>query len=128
MNTREILGSFRKIAVLGLSPNEDRPSHYVSEYMKEQGYEITGVNPGHDRILGRPVYAKLSDVPGPLEIVAVFRSSEHLAKIVDEAIPLKPKVLWIQLGIEDAEAEAKAEKVGILVVRRRCLMVEHQNL
>jgi predicted CoA-binding protein len=96
--------------------------------MIENGYDVVGVNPGQTEILDRPVYPRLSEVPGPLEIVAVFRASEYLAEVVDEAIARKPKVLWIQLGIHDPEAEAKAEKNGIEVVRQRCLMVEHQGL
>jgi predicted CoA-binding protein len=96
--------------------------------MIENGYEVVGVNPGQSEILGRPVYPKLADVPEPLEIVAVFRASEYLSEIVDEVVLRKPKVLWIQLGIHDPEAEMKAEKNGIEVVRQRCLMVEHQGL
>lgn len=96
--------------------------------MIENGYEIQGVNPGHEKILDRPCFATLSEVPGELEIVAIFRSSEFLKEIVDELIPLKPKVLWIQLGIENADAEKKAERAGILVVKQRCLMVEHRSI
>jgi predicted CoA-binding protein len=128
MTTQEALRLYKKIAVIGLSPNPDRPSHYVSEYMIEHGYDVVGVNPGQAEILDRPVYPKLSDVPDPLEIVAVFRASEYLPEIVEEVIRRKPKVLWIQLGIHDPDAEAKAEKNGIEVVRQRCLMVEHQGL
>jgi predicted CoA-binding protein len=128
MTPQEVLRIYKKIAVVGLSPNPDRPSHYVSEHMIENGYEVVGVNPGQTEILDRPVYPKLSDVPGPLEIVAVFRASEYLPEVVDDAIARKPKVLWIQLGIHDPEAEAKAEKNGIEVIRQRCLMVEHQGL
>lgn len=128
MSPAEILRAYRKIAVLGISPNPDRPSHYVSAHMIRHGYEIAGVNPGRSEVLDRPCYPALRDVPGSLEIVAVFRASEYLAEIVREAIPLRPKVLWIQLGIEDADAEAEAEKAGIVVVRRRCLMVEQERL
>lgn len=132
MTTAEILKKYRKITVLGLSPNEARPSYYVSEYMRDHGYEIVGVNPGQTEILGRPVYAKISDVPGVQEIVAVFRASEFLAGIVDElrSLPIlnRPKVLWIQLGINDPEVESKAEEAGMMVVRNRCLMVEHRAM
>ncbi len=123
----DILKSFRKIAVVGISPNTDRPSHYVSKYMLEQGYEITGVNPGHDQILGRPCYPSIKDVAAPLEIVNVFRASSFVPRLVEELLPLKPKVLWLQLGIHDQDAEEKARKAGILVVTDRCLMVEHQR-
>lgn len=130
MTVAEILKNHRKIAVVGLSPRSERPSHYVTEYMLEQGYEIVGVNPGQTEILGRPCYPNLAAVPGNLEIVAIFRSSEFLEEIVDEALslPQKPKVLWIQLGIENARAEARAEKAGLTVVRQRCMMVEHRSL
>lgn len=129
-NIPEILSRYRKIAALGISPNESRPSHYVSEYMIRHGYEITGVNPGQSQVLDRPCYPSLTDVPGAQEIVAVFRASEYLDAVVDECLALapKPKVLWIQLGIEDEAAEQKAEAGGMIVVRRHCLMVEHRNL
>lgn len=128
MNTTEILNKYSKIAVLGMSPNPDRPSHYVSEHMINSGYEVVGVNPGQTEILGQKIYGTLSEVPGPLEIVNVFRASVYLREIVEEAISLKPKVLWIQLGISDPDAEALAEKAGIEVVREKCIMVEHQNM
>ena len=128
MNSLDVLRRYRKIAVLGISPNPDRPSYYVSEHMLGRGYEVVGVNPAQTDVLGRPCYPSLAEVPGPLEIVAVFRASEHLAGIVKEAIALAPKVLWIQLGIEDAEAEREAERAGIVVVRRQCLMVEEERL
>ncbi len=126
-STAEILRRYKNIAVLGISPKPDRASHYVSEYMLKHGFSITGVNPGQNEVLGRPCYPKLADVPGPIEIVAVFRASEYLSEVVDEAIAANAKVLWIQLNIEDHEAEERAEAAGLVVVRRRCLMVEHQN-
>jgi predicted CoA-binding protein len=130
MSPQAVLQRYGKIAVIGISPNAERPSHYVSLHMQESGYEITGVNPGQSTVLGRPCYASLKEVPGPLEIVAVFRSSEYLAGIVRECLELehRPQVLWIQLGIEDAAAEALAEKSGMIVIRRRCLMVEQRLL
>ena len=128
MNSLDVLRRYKKIAILGISPNADRPSHYVSEHMIENGYEVTGVNPGQTEVLGRPCYPALKDVPGPLEIVAIFRASEYLVEIVREAIPLAPKVLWIQLGIEDPDAELAAERAGIVVIHRRCMMVEHGKL
>lgn len=128
MNTDEILKKYRKLAVVGISPNEDRPSHYVTEYMMEQGYEVAGVNPGQTEVLGRPCYKSLKDVPGPLEIVNVFRSSEHVAGLVKELIPLRPKVLWLQVGIRDEAAEQAARDAGIEVVAGKCIMVEHRQL
>ncbi len=127
VSTTDILRRFRKIAVVGISPNPARPSHYVSAYMQDHGYELAGVNPGQSEILGMNVYPSLADVPGPLEIVAVFRNSEYLSEVADAAIEAGAKVLWIQLDIEDEAAEARAEDAGLIVVRRRCLMVEHQS-
>lgn len=130
MTIPEILSRYKKITVVGISPNPDRPSYYVSKYMMEEGYEIFGVNPGQKEVIGRPCYPKLSDVPDELEIVAVFRASEYLSEIVDEILrlPKKPKVLWIQLGIQDQSAEERASHAGIAVIARYCLMVEHQAL
>lgn len=129
---RRILGDYRKIAVVGLSPNPDRPSHDVTDYMIRQGYEITGVNPGHDSILGRPCYRSIAEVPGRLEIVNVFRRSEQIPSFVDELLSLpptrRPKVLWLQLGITHAEAEERARQAGIEVVSDACILVEHQRL
>lgn len=128
MTPQDILKLYKKIAVIGFSPNAERPSYYVSEHMIEAGYDVVGVNPGQSEILGRPVYPRIGDVPRPLEIVAIFRASEYLADLVKEIIPLRPKVLWIQLGIHDADAEKAAEVAGIEVVRQRCMMVEHRAM
>lgn len=125
---REILTRYKKIAVVGISPNPNRPSHYVSEYMIRQGYEVSGVNPGQTEVLGRPCYASLKQVPGELEIVNVFRASEYLAEIVQESIELKAKALWIQLGIHDRVAEELARKAGLAVVTDHCIMVEHRAM
>ncbi len=128
MNTAlEILLRYRRIAVVGLSPNDSRPSYGVTEAMMGAGYEITGVRPGVKHILGRPCYPKLSDVPAPLELVNVFRAPEFVPEIVDEAIRLGAKAIWLQLGVGHAEAEAKAEAAGLLVVSERCIMVEHRR-
>jgi predicted CoA-binding protein len=115
----------RRIAVVGLSPHPDRPSHEVTRYMIEQGYEICGVRPAQREILGRPCYARLADVPGPLEIVDVFRNSEAIPALVDEVIPLRPKVLWLQEGVSHPEAEERARRAGIRVIADRCILKEH---
>ncbi|MBC7691506.1 MAG: CoA-binding protein [Methylotenera sp.] len=133
---RDILQTNQRITVVGLSPNPDRPSHYVTEYMMSVGYEIYGVNPGQTRILGRPCHASISDLlketPGPLGIVNVFRSSEFIPGLVDELIALapdvRPKALWLQSGITHHSAEDRAREAGIAVVANRCIMVEHRNL
>lgn len=125
---RDILFRFEKIAVVGLSDSPDRPSYGVTSYMIDHGYQITGVRPGRTEILGRPCVGHLRDVPGPLEIVDVFRAPEYIPALVDELIPLKPKVLWLQLGITHPEAEEKARRAGIQVVSDRCILVEHRRL
>lgn len=125
---REVLKRFKKIAVVGLSNNPARPSYGVTAYMIRAGYEVVGVNPGQDKILGRPCYSTLKDVPGPLEIVNVFRSPEHVPAVVDEAIALGAKAIWLQLGVGHPAAEAKARKAGLLVVSEACIKVEHSLL
>ena len=124
----ELLRSCRRVAVVGLSPNPSRPSHEIARYLIGQGYEVVGVNPGHERILGRPCYPRLSAVPGPLEIVDIFRSPEHVPALVEELVPLGAKLLWLQLGVGNAAAERKAEAAGIPVVSERCILVEHGRL
>ena len=125
---RQILSQFRRIAVVGLSPDPARPSFGVSQYMQSQGYEITPVRPGGETILGVKAVENLSDVPDPLEIVDVFRKSEAVPEIVDEAIRLKAKALWLQEGVVHPAAEEKARKAGLLVVSNRCILKEHRRL
>lgn len=125
---RDVLKKYRKIAVIGISPRAERPSYYVTEYMIDQGYEIYGVRPAQKEILGRPCYPKVSDVPGPLEIVDVFRASEAIPEVVEEILPLKPKVLWLQSGITHPEAEERARAAGITVISNRCILQEHMRL
>ena len=124
-----ILHEHSKITVVGLSDKPDRPSYGVTQYMITQGYEIYGVRPaGPDSILNRPCFKTLAASPQPLEIVDVFRSPEHIPALVDELIPLKPRVIWLQLGITHKAAEAKARAAGIAVVSDRCILVEHRRL
>jgi predicted CoA-binding protein len=126
--SEEILKKYKKIAVVGLSPDTSRPSYGVTKYMIGQGYDVVGVRPGTKSILDRPCYPSLSEVPGPLEIVNVFRAREFVPEIVDEAIRLKAKALWLQQGVYNDEAEEKAKKAGLLVVSDRCILIEHQKL
>ena len=126
--SEEILKKYKKIAVVGLSPDSSRPSNGVTKYMISQGFDVVGVRPGSKSILDRPCYASLSEVPGPLEIVNVFRAREFVPEIVDEAIRLKAKAIWLQQGVYNDEAEEKAKKAGLLVVSDRCILIEHQRL
>lgn len=125
---RELLTQYRSIAVVGLSPKADRPSHGVTRYLISQGYEICGIRPGGAKILDRPVYGSLTEVPGPLEIVDVFRSSDAVPEIVDQVIALGAKVLWLQEGVTSPEAEARARAAGIWVISDRCILKEHRRL
>ena len=117
----------RTIAVIGLSTNSGKPSHYVPAYMQQHGYRILPVNPTIDTVLGEKSFASLSDLPIKPDIVNVFRLPKYLPAIVDEMLQLGLKNLWVQLGIVNLEAAAKAEAGGIHVVMDRCIMVEHRK-
>jgi predicted CoA-binding protein len=125
---RRVLQNYRNIAVVGLSPEPSRPSYGVTQYMLAQGYDIVGVRPGTSEILDSPCYASLAEVPGELEIVDVFRAPEHIPALVEELIPLKPKVLWLQEGVTHPEAEARARRAGIEVFSDLCILKEHARL
>ncbi len=132
MARKEILASFRHIAVVGISPRAERPSNSVSRYMVQHGYIIYPVNPAHDEIIGLRCYPSLSSMPPEIskkiEIVNIFRKSSDIMPIVDEAIGIRAKVIWMQLGISNAAAAEKARKAGLLVVENCCIAVDHQHL
>jgi predicted CoA-binding protein len=115
------------IAVIGLSDDAAKPSHYVSEYMQQHGYKICPINPAISEVLGEKCYASLSELPVKPDIVDVFRLPKYIPAIVDEMLTLGLKNLWVQLGIVNLEAAAKAEAGGIRVVMDRCIMVEHRH-
>lgn len=123
-----ILEGTRTIALLGASPNPARPSHGVMGFLLSKGYQVFPVNPGQagKQILGQTVYARLADVPQPVDMVDVFRAAEFLDGVVDEALALEtpPKVIWGQLSVRDDKAAAKAEAAGIKVVMDRCPAIE----
>ena len=123
-----ILQNYRRIAIVGLSANPNRPSYFAATYLRDNHYELFPVNPayaGKEEILCRPVYASLADVPGPLEVVDIFRKPEDVPPIVDEAIRLGAKVIWMQLGVVHMEAREKALAAGLEVVMDRCMKIEH---
>jgi predicted CoA-binding protein len=128
----EILATTQRIAVLGIKP-EDRahkPAHYVPKYLHDAGFEIVPVPvyyPDCTHILGQSCYRSLAAVPGSLDMVVVFRRSEHVPPHVDDIIAKKPRVAWFQSGIRNDEAAAKLAQAGILVVQDRCMMVEHRR-
>jgi predicted CoA-binding protein len=129
---RGILNTVKTIAMVGISPKENRPSYFVFKYLLERGYRMIAVNPGQagKEILGQKVYAKLSDIPEPVDMVDIFRASEHAMAIVQEAIELKPKpqVIWMQLTVRNDAAAALAEAAGIKVVMNRCPKIEYGRL
>jgi predicted CoA-binding protein len=127
---KEVLRSSKTVAVIGMSPKEDRPSYGVASYLKSKGYRIIPVRPDGDKILGEKVYHSLTEIPREIEIdvVDIFRKSEDVPPVVEEAIHRGAKVVWMQEGIINQEACTKAEKAGLKVVMDRCTKKEHQRL
>ena len=125
-----ILDGTRRIAVLGIKMEPDQPAYFVPEYAQEAGFEIVPVPvyyPDAKEILGKPVYRKVADVPGDVVLVNVFRRSRDVLAHVDDIIAKRPKAVWMQLGISNAEAAERLARAGIDVVQNRCLMVEMQR-
>ena len=120
-----ILQSYRRIAMVGLSANPMRPSHFAAIYMLSKGYDIIPVNPREKRILGRACYASVREAPGPVEIVDIFRETSAVPAIVEDAIAVGAKVVWMQLGIIHEEAAERARRAGLEVVMDRCVKIEH---
>ncbi len=121
----EILKKYKRIAMVGLSANPYRPSHFVALYMRAAGYWIFPVNPREREILGRPCYPSLAEVPPPLEIVDIFREPSAVPAIVDQAIAAGAKVIWMQLGVIHEQAAQRALDAGLQVVMDRCAKIEH---
>ena len=130
----EILGAARSFAFVGASASTNRPSYFAMKYLLGKGYQVIPVNPGlaGQQLLGQPVYASLSDVPGPVDIVDIFRNSQAALSIAREAIALKDKlglkVVWMQLGVRNDEAAAEAEAAGLRVIMNRCPKIEYGRL
>jgi thioredoxin 1 len=134
---RRILKHYKTVAVVGLSRDPEKASHQVAEYLQTQGYRIVPVNPGADRLLGQRSYKTLLDIPAEtqktIEVVDIFRPSEDVPSIVDQAVQLKQqhgtlRVVWMQLGIVNEQAAQKAQKEGLTVVMDKCMMMEHDRL
>ncbi|GFN32034.1 CoA-binding protein [Paenibacillus xylaniclasticus] len=125
---RELLERSNTIAVVGLSDKPDRTSYMVSEAMQAKGYRIIPVNPNAETILGEKSYASLKDIPESVDIVNVFRRSEHTPPVAEEAVAIGAKAIWLQLGIANEEAAQIAEKGGLFVVMDRCIKVEDSIL
>src|SRR5438105_3860891 len=129
---RGILNTVKTIAMVGISPKDNRPSYFAFKYLLERGYNMIPVNPGQagKEILGRKVYARLADVPEPIDMVDVFRAAPYAPQIVAEALALEPRpqVIWMQLSVRNDEAAAAAEAGGLKVVMNRCPKIEHGRL
>jgi len=113
------------VAVVGLSADPNRPSYRVAQYLQEQGYRIVPVNPGCQEILGEKCYASLRDIPFPVEVVDIFRKVEVIPEIVDDAIAIGAKVVWMQQGLEEPVSARKAIQAGLHLVMDRCMKIEH---
>ena len=120
--------ALKKIAVIGMSRHPVKAAHFVPKYLSEQGFDITPVNPTANEILGKKCYPDISSVQDPIDIVDVFRPSEQVLPVIQNAIKKKPKVIWLQEGIHNEEAENLAREHGIDVVFNRCMLAEHQRL
>ncbi|MBN9599716.1 MAG: CoA-binding protein [Afipia sp.] len=129
---REILTGVKTIAMVGASPVNVRPSYFAFKYLAERGYDMIPINPGQvgKTLVGKPFFASLRDVDRPIDMIDIFRNSDRAMAIVDEALSLKtlPKIIWMQLGVRDDAAAAKAETAGIKVVMNRCPKIEYGRL
>jgi predicted CoA-binding protein len=127
---KDILSAYKTVAVVGISPKEDRPSYMVASYLKSKGYRIIPIRPDGDMIIGEKVYHSLQEIPKEIEVdvVDIFRKSEDVPPIVEEAIQRRAKVVWMQEGIVNVESAVKAERAGLKVVMDRCIKKEHQRL
>jgi predicted CoA-binding protein len=131
---RKVLQTTRVIACVGVSPNPVRPSHYVARYLSLKGFRVIPVNPGHagSRLFGETVRGALSEIPEtvPVDMVDIFRRSDHVPPVVEEAMDHLPalRTVWMQIGVENAEAAARAEAAGLTVIQNRCPKIEYQRL
>lgn len=124
----KILNEYHTVAMVGLSPDPNRPSHKVAQYLINHGYRVIPVNPDAQEILGTKSYPDITSIPEPIEIVDIFRRSEEVIPIVDEAINVGAKVVWMQEGVINEQAALKARDAGLMVVMDRCMLKEHKRL
>lgn len=125
---RALLAGAKTIAVVGLSPNPERPSHRIARRLQQWGYRVVPVRPALAEVLGEKAYARLSQVPGKIDLVNVFRAADKLDPVVDDCIALQVPALWIQEGIVNEAAAGRAQAAGIMVVMDRCISVEYRRL
>ena len=128
MQKATILNEYRTIAMVGLSPDPNRPSNRVAKYLINHGYKVIPVNPDAQEILGAQSFSNMSSIPEPIEIVDIFRRSEEVMPIVDDAIKIGAKVVWMQEGVINEKAALRARDAGLLVVMDRCMLKEHKRL
>ena len=124
----ELLKSAHTIAVVGLSSNPMRPSNGVAEYLKRAGYHIIPVNPNEDEVLGEKSYARLEDIPEKIDMVDIFRRSEHVPEIIESAIRVGARCVWMQEGVINDAAAKRARQAGLEVVMDRCTLKEHRKM
>jgi hypothetical protein len=124
----QILETYKRIAVVGCSPKPSRDSHKVARYLLEKGYEVIPVNPGQKEILGKTCYRSLKDIPDPVDVVDIFLNPKRVPPVVDQAIEIGVKAVWMQLGVVDNGSARKAREHGIQVVMNRCMMEEHRKM
>jgi len=125
---KALLSSPQTVAVVGCSPDPQRDSQRIAQLLKAKGHRVIPVNPGHQTIVGERCYASLQDIPEQVDMVDIFRRSEHVAPIVDEAIEAGAKIVWMQLGVIDESAAVKAQHAGLTVVMDRCPAIEYRRL
>jgi len=120
--------TLKKIAVIGMSRHSIKAAHFVPKYLSEQGFDITPINPTTNEILGKKCYPDISSIQHAIDVIDIFRPSEQVLSVIQDAIKKKPKVIWLQEGIHNAEAEKLAMKEGIIVIFNRCMLAEHKRL
>ena len=124
----KILTGVKKIAVVGISPKEERDSHKVAKYLLDHGYDVVPVNPGQKEILGKTCFKTLKDIPFPVDVADLFLNPQRIPPIVEQAVEMGVKVIWMQLGVIHNEAALKAREAGVVVVMDKCIKQEHEKL